>query len=290
VDPEGEDLVFDWEIDGVQYMNQSASFEPTAIGSGGIVANVLYSFLAKLAVTDPDGIKGTHEKMVHVVFNENGDLVEGYTGDVETGLPYCGCESIVLKTGDGMGIEPLSQWYPSGVVPLGPSVFVADVLDYLLAPSYPVQMAFEVDATLVPGSDPALCEHVQTARRTAILGERVEFKTEEAGLECPVDGPKMCFDGFSGWKGEEPLEKETDVLQIIDGHLRWVDTAGTLDLPSTVLGKGFSYEASYYATVGGDAGKCQCTWDVDIEVDMNGVVQANEIQNIKCTPSLTPSF
>ena len=92
------------------------------------------------------------------------------------------------------------------------------------------------------------------------------------------------------WIGEEVLQKETDELQIIDGHIRWVDTSGTQALPSMVLGHGFSYDASYYAMVGGAAGKCQCTWDVEIEVDMNGVVVNNQIQNVKCTPSLTSNL
>jgi len=290
VDPEGEALVFDWDIDGVQYLDQGASVKALDIGGGTLVPNTLYSFVAKLAVTDVDGIKGTHEKVVHVIFDANGGLLDGYTGDKEKGLPFCGCQFISFKTGDGMGSEPLSNWYPSGVKALGPSVEPADALDYLQASAYPVNMAYEVEATLIPGSDPALCEHLQTERRTAVMGERVEFKMDETNTACPVDGPQMCFDGFAGWIGEEVLQKESDELQIIDGHIRWVGTSGAQALPFTVLGKGFSYDASYYAMVGGDAGKCQCTWDVEIEVDMNGVVVNNQIQNVKCTPSITLNF
>ena len=55
-------------------------------------------------------------------------------------------------------------------------------------------------------------------------------------------------------------------------------------LPDLVLDRGFRYDADYYAYVGGDVGKCECTWQVSIEVDMNGNVLENDLVNLKCAP------
>jgi hypothetical protein len=175
---------------------------------------------------------------------------------------------------------------------------------------------FEVIATLNDKSNPALCAEGQRVKRTSHRSGMDFIKNgnqtsdprydstrdandpydpadDEAVTEaadCGFDDAAWCDDDYHGGgdangngRPEGPPNKD---YKVYDGQERilWLDAPGTVKVTAAELAlDGYFYKAKFEATVSGNTGTCNCSWEVLIEIDKDGKILNNKVQNVNCS-------
>jgi PKD domain-containing protein len=195
-----------------------------------------------------------------------------------------------------------------------------DQLDRKKKGEYTVKCRLQVIAELHDESKPQLCAEGQRAQGTVKVGgttTKLNGLTKRSNSSDPrydssksADDPydpndkpnkrekKDCGFGDDGWcdddyhggggsggkgKGnsEPPNKFKTYVKQ---ERITWLDAPGLKFKTSALKPDGASFQAHFEAKVTGDLGDCKCSWDVRIEIDKDGKVTSNKVENVVCTP------
>lgn len=106
--------------------------------------------------------------------------------------------------------------------------------------------------------------------------------------KCPYGGEKWCDDTYHGGgpatgegrAGEDAPSKFK--IYLGERRILWIDAPGATIATKELTAKpgGFSYKAKFQAKV--SPGKCECTWEVVIDVDRTGKVISNTMSEPKC--------
>ncbi len=183
--------------------------------------------------------------------------------------------------------------------------------------SFTVVNRFEVSATLQDQSNPAFCtegqriqysEHSDGAD-TKNMGNktsdpRYDSEKGEDDPYDPDDDPDVtektdcgygddvwCDDGYHGGGGANGIGRKgylpPNRFKTYDGQERilWLDAPGYNPLVKSDLAPdGASVKFKFEAKVSGSTGECQCSWEVLIEIDKDGKILNNKVQNVNCSP------
>ncbi len=259
-DPDG--VIVDWEW----------NFGDGTYGSGPTVVHTYdgsqNQYPVTLTVTDAQGYAATSL----------------YTASLDVGalivVATCGCASMDIQ-GDGEG--PASITFPGhtgGGTWLGPRNTVPTPPP-AGGSGYSLSYRFQVVATLVAGSDPALCSTAQWVQRTGKAGTTTDDKKDKDGNTHPHGGDTYAPDNYGGESSVQKNDPKSDPPTIT-----WIDAPGAnqkLD-SGTIAAGGVSYDAKFFAMVTGPTGTCQCTWEVEMEVAADGsVVKPPKLKNEDCS-------
>ncbi|MBU0953198.1 MAG: hypothetical protein KKA90_02120 [Nanoarchaeota archaeon] len=185
-----------------------------------------------------------------------------------TNSSFCACQTMTIKnTGTADIANPLLGRRGVDNTTLGPR----DNINMSAPGPYFIMNFFEVDASLVPGSNAALCTEGQTARRTSVYAGHVDYKRNSTSI-CPYNGTDMCDDAY---------KKPSKVKEHTPTAIHWIDSPGQPILKKEYLQNytGYLYQAHFEAHVNPG---CQCTWDVVINVSRSGEVVENQVKNVNC--------
>ncbi len=143
---------------------------------------------------------------------------------------------------------------------------------------YNLEYLFEIKATLMPGSNPALCKEKQEIKRTARRDNKTSHYPDPDGFNSAT-----YIQDHHGFTDVSNF-KEHDILII-----RWLDPPGWHGITkadvTTSGAEGVFYDAHFKATVTSKDGSksVTCTWDVRMKVNNTGaVVTAPNISNSTC--------
>ena len=264
-DPDGEIERYDWDFgDGSTATGQVESH---------VYEDPAETYYPMLTVTDDDGYETTG--YYHIIPESN----------VFFPAPSCGCQTMSVKI-DGISGMPL-WWMPATQSrSLGAVNPIPNPLPNPPGGPYYLRYNFEVEAQLVPGSDPTKCTEWQKAKRTAHDDNSTDHKTV-AGVQYPFAGAVLGPDDYTG--------PAAGIKEHVGLTVRWVDGPGygipilnRGGLPGTDVAtsapQGVTWDAAFEGEVKGDLGTCNCTWLLTWAIANTGAVQTPPtVLNTRCT-------
>lgn len=262
-DPDGGIAEYLWTFgDGSVQTGKTISFD---------LPDGLTSVPVDLTVTDTDG----NETTTYC-------LADADAQEVTCEARSCGCESMDVNS------DPASApWAPIPAHPrgtthnrLGP---INEVPQPLPASGvFEVQMAFQVEAKLKPGSDPTLCDYYQWDKGT--------YSSPNGPVDFPNhDGTPGTFPyGGTSYTDDTPFPSNVDAQGGASPSIRWFDNPGLTMGTGAIRGSGaggITWDSAYIVMVTGPEGTCQCSFEVHFKMSSAGAATSGpELTKKVCTP------
>lgn len=312
-DPDGRIVGYTWAFQGGG-SESGASVQHTFPAPG--------DYPMSLTVTDDRGGKSTEHYVFRYQYDdEYFGLLTSFKLKTDCGCKKMTIKADGMVEGPkGFGFQP-SSGIPAGHRgDLGPyNDGGGNTVDPKKKGDITVKCRFQVIAELHDESKPQLCAEGQRAQGTITVGGKstklnqlpekylssdprydssksaddpYDPKDGRGTLEkgsCGFGDQKWCDDDYHGGGGSDGKGKGNSgppgKHKTYDGQERitWLDAPGMTFSPSGLKPSGASFRAHFEAKVSGGLGECKCSWDVRIEIDKDGNVTSNQVENVSCS-------